>query len=104
MVGRTAVELVTYTITYDAIGQQIKTPVYRLVYADEIGVPRTEFFQAGQSGIKVVKAFKVRSADYAEETDLRYPTGATGKLFHIYRVYPTKNEMAELYCEVKIGG
>lgn len=104
MVSRTALEFVTYTITQDAIGQQIKTPVYRLVYADEISVPRTEFFQAGQSGIKPVKAFKVRRADYQDEEEIRFPSGASGKLYHLYRVYPTKNEMTEIYCEVKLGG
>lgn len=94
------VELITAAITTDNIGQEDKTLTYSEVFAEKNGIPRAEFFSVGVKDIKPAVMFKIREADYSEQSSLRF----NGKIYTIYRVYPTKNEMIELYCEVRVGG
>ena len=95
------IELVTHQIATDNLGQQTKIPVYREVFAEELPVRMSEFFAAGQQGIKPQLAVKVWSEEYADEEHLRYDNVT----YRIYRVYKDpKLRKTELYCEVRVGG
>ena len=98
------VQLITQTYTTDDLGQQIpdKT-VYRKIYCAKKSTPQTEFFLAGQNGIKPAAMFLVRTAEYKGEAELRYPANDSGTVYTIYRVYDTTDEMTELYGKVEIG-
>lgn len=98
--SRDVIELITTTITKDQIGQDVEADTCTEVFAEKNGIQRTEFFNAGQQGIKPALMFKIREIDYNEATSLRYG----GKVYTIYRTYPVKNEMIELYCEVRANG
>jgi SPP1 family predicted phage head-tail adaptor len=97
------IQLISETFIEDDIGQQISTPVYKKVYASEKSIGQKEFFLAGQSKIKPETCFLVRQVDYCGETKLRFPAIESGKVYSIYRIYNTKNELVELYCEVRAG-
>ena len=92
-------ELISTAITLDEIGQEVETITYSEVFAEKNGIPRAEFFSVGVKDIKPALMFKIREIDYADQSALRY----NSKVYTIYRVYP-KNEMIELYCEVRAGG
>lgn len=93
------IELVGATLTQDGLGQMVETPIYRKVYAKLKSVPQSEFFAAGQTDIKPSACFVVRTGEYDGEKKIRY----NGAIYSIYRTYDTKNEMTELYCEVRAG-
>jgi SPP1 family predicted phage head-tail adaptor len=93
------VELMSATVTQDSIGQQVKVYTYLKIYAKQKSVPQSEFFSAGQTEIKPSTVFIIRTGEYNGETMLRY----NNVHYSIYRIYDTKNEMTELYCEVRKG-
>ena len=95
---RDVVKLITLTITKDAIGQEVITETYTEAFAEKNGIQRTEFFTAGQTGIKPALMFKIREIDYNGEESLEFE----GVTYKIYRTYP-KGEMIELYCEFRSG-
>jgi SPP1 family predicted phage head-tail adaptor len=94
----TVIDLITTTITEDELKQQIETPSYHQVFAEQKPIHSNEFFNAGQKGIKPTAMFEVHSMEYNGEEQLRY----NGKVYHIYRTYP-KPDKTELYCEVRLG-
>lgn len=104
MIFNKTVQLISITYTQDDIGQQIETPTYRKVYAAKKSVPQSEFYDAGQTSIKPSAVFIVRTGEYKGETKLRYPATDSGTVYSIYRTYDIKDEMTELYAEVKAGG
>ncbi|HSW63729.1 MAG TPA: phage head closure protein [Dissulfurispiraceae bacterium] len=97
----TVIELVTHQVASDNLGQQSKIPVYREVFAEELPVRMSEFFAAGQQGIKPQLAVRVWTDEYAGEEHLKHH----GVTYRIYRVYKDpKLRKTELYCEVRVGG
>ena len=100
------IQLISEGYTEDELGQMVSDPtkaVYRKVYAAKKSTPQNEFFLAGQQGIKSAAVFLVRTADYHNESKLRYPANDNGAVYSIYRVYDTVDEMTELYAEERIG-
>jgi len=88
------------TITEDELGQKHMNEDYsRMVYCNEKGIPQSEFFAAGQAGIKATKKLIVHMGDYQDEMKLMYKD----KIYSIYRTYQTEDEKIELYCEMKVG-
>lgn len=95
------IELITYTVTMDSLGQPIKTPTYRKVFADKLPIFSDEFFRAGQTRIKPRSRFDIHELEYLDEEFLRYDN----KTYSIYRVFENKKtKKVELYCEVNMGG
>lgn len=91
---------VVTTIT-DELGQEIATDNFaRKVFCEKKSIPQSEFFQAGQSGIKAANCLIVYQMDYHEEVKLKYKE----KIYSIYRAYERPDERIELYCEVRAGG
>jgi SPP1 family predicted phage head-tail adaptor len=93
------INLISVTITKDALKQEIETKTEREVFANKRSIAQSEFFNAGQTGIKAEQLFEIRSVDYAEERLLSF----NNKEYSVYRTYE-KGENIELYCEVRIGG
>ncbi|PKM67076.1 MAG: hypothetical protein CVU95_08300 [Firmicutes bacterium HGW-Firmicutes-2] len=92
------ISLITIEPEIDSIGQEIGSiETLKEVFAKEKGIARSEYFEARQAGIEKIKCFEVREVDYSDELYFKY----SEKRYHIYRVYPVRNEMIELYGEYK---
>jgi len=96
---RDIIKLISVEIDKDEIGQEVTSKTSKEVFAEKNGILRTEFFNAGQTGIKPALMFKMREIDYSGEELLEFDE----KPYKIYRTYPTKDEMIELYCESRSG-
>ncbi|MFJ7831797.1 phage head closure protein [Peribacillus sp. NPDC097284] len=70
------------------------------VFCEKKPIAQSEFFSAGQSGIKAAQVLVVSIFDYVNEQKLKYKD----KVYSIYRIYERSDEKIELYCEVKAGG
>lgn len=93
------VKLVSTTITTDELFQEVETKTEREVFADKRSASQSEFFNAGQIGLKPQYVFTIRFSEYADETELIY----NKKTYSIYRTYE-KGENIELHSEVRVGG
>lgn len=91
--------LVQETYVEDDIGQMIPTQSFKEVFAKTKSIGQQEFYLAGQSKLKPELCFIVRQMEYSGETKLKY----NNKIYSIYRTYFIKNEMVELYCQLKVG-
>lgn len=92
------IKLVSTTITVDELMQEIEVKTEREVFANKRSVSQSEFYNAGQSGLKPRYVFDVRLIDYEDENKLIY----NDKTYNIYRTFE-KGENIELYCEVRVG-
>ncbi|MBJ8027759.1 phage head closure protein [Bacillus cereus group sp. N21] len=89
------------TTIEDELGQKEEIKTFsRQVFCEKKSVPQSEFFQAGQSGIKASCVLLVHTFDYQDERKVKYHS----KEYSIYRTYERDDERIELYCEVKAGG
>ena len=79
--------------------EEIETFTKR-VFCEKKPVAQSEFFSAGQSGIKAAQVLVVSIFDYVNEKKVKYKD----KVYSIYRTYERSDEKIELYCEVKAGG
>lgn len=85
----------------DNLNQKEEVESYsRQVFCEKKSVPQSEFFAAGQSGIKPSAVLIVHTFDYQEEVKVKYKT----KTYQIYRTFERDDEKIELYCEVRAGG
>lgn len=69
------------------------------VYARVESVSASEFFDAGQNGLKPEYRFTVSAWEYGDEEELSY----NGRLYSIYRTYRRSLDLIELYAERKVG-
>jgi len=84
----------------DNLNQVIHERTYdRTVFCEQRSVPQSEFFSAGQSGIKPEQVLIVHSLDYRRENKVLFNEIA----YDIYRIYQRTDEKTELYCTVKNG-
>lgn len=91
--------LISETYAADAIGQMVGTEVRSDVYCNVSSVSQSEWFQAGQQGLKPELKITMFSPDYngqriAEVNGVRYG---------VYRTYIRQDELLELYLERKTG-
>lgn len=73
----------------------IQKPIFALVKS----ASQSEFFNAGQNGLKPDKVFDVLTTEYAGETELTY----NGEVYSIYRIYERDDTRTELYTEKRAG-
>lgn len=69
------------------------------VYAIRKPIAQSEFFAAGQNGIKPAWVYEVRTAEYNNQSELNDGE----RDYTIYRTYPRRDGWVELYCEVRRG-
>lgn len=86
--------LLSTEIIYDDYGVAKTQTIERKVYANQLGVSATEFYNAGVQGLKPERQFEIYSYEYADETQLLYG----GKKYRIIRTQ-VKGEKIRLICE-----
>lgn len=83
-----------------AIGQRIQDGyTEKEVYAKKTSISQSEFFTAGQSGMRPDCRFDVYSFEYDGQKNLSH----NEIVYTIYRTY-VNGENIELYCEVRQDG
>lgn len=88
------------TTIEDELGQRREVETYtNQVFCEKRPIAQTEFFSAGQSGIKPSRLLVVSIFDYSNQEKLKYD----GKVYSVYRIYERPDEKVELYCEVRSG-
>lgn len=86
--------LVSVTIIEDEIGNQIPTPTERKVYATELSVGSSEFYNAAVTGLRPEKRFEIYTREYRGEAKLKHD----GVTYTIIRT-EGKGEKTRLSCE-----
>ena len=87
------------TVTYDDYGVAVKQRTGREVFCKVDSVTRSEFFEAGRSGLKPEYRITMFFGDYEGETFVGY----NGRIYSVYRTYMAKTDIIELYVERKTG-
>lgn len=67
-----AIFLIGSTITEDNIGNQVETRTERMVFAEELAVFSSEFYNAAVAGLRPSKKFEVYTAEYQGEAMLKH--------------------------------
>jgi len=94
-----AIFLISVAITNDEIGNQIETPTERMVFAEELAVFSSEFYNAALTGLRPEKMFEIYTQEYAGEAKLKH----NGAIYRIIRTSLGKTkEKTRLTCE-KVG-
>lgn len=87
------------TVTYDDYGVAVKTRSSRDVFCKVDSVTRSEFFEAGRSGLNPEYRITMFFGDYDGETIVGY----NGRNYSVYRTYMAKTDIIELYVERRAG-
>lgn len=69
------------------------------VYATVSSVTGSEFFDAGQGGIRPEYQFVIYDAEYNGQQDVEYD----GAVYRVYRTYRRDKDKLELYVEARSG-
>lgn len=93
------ITLRSISIEVDAYGVPQQSVSENDVYARVESVSASEFFDAGQNGIKPEYRFTVSAWDYHDEEELVFHD----RLYSIYRMYRRSLDLIELYAERKAG-
>lgn len=91
--------LIGITYSQDALKQQVPKEIRREVFCQIEGIRQSEWFSAGQQGLKPQFMVTVFPDDYAGEGLIE----VDGVRYGIYRTYPAKHDKLELYLERKAG-
>lgn len=94
MLFRDVIELISTTPGEDEIGNPIRIPTPREVYANMKSIRQSEFYQAAATGLKPELMFEIRSVDYQGEKEMSY----NEKKYSIIRTYDKNGEIIELIC------
>lgn len=86
-------------ISYDDYGAARPTRTGREVFCKVDSVTRSEFFEAGKSGLNPEYRMTMFFGDYEGETLVGY----NGRMYSVYRTYMAKTDIIELYVERKGG-
>lgn len=88
------VYLISSTMTEDDIGNQIKVPNERLIFAEELSVGSGEFYNAAVAGLRPSKRFEIYTREYLGEEKLKHNEIT-------YRIIRTegRGEKVRLSCE-----
>ena len=93
------ISLISKTYTIDSIGVPVETEASSEVFALVSSVGQTEFFQAGQAGLKPAAVYAVKSWEYSGEDEI----DVNGERFAVYRTYARVDGRTELYVRRKKG-
>lgn len=64
--------LIGIAITEDDIGNQVETPTERMVFAEELAVFSSEFYNAAVTGLRPEKMFEMYTQEYQGEAKLKH--------------------------------
>ena len=93
------INLYADSVTYDEYGVARKTRTVKHVFCKVDSVTRSEFFDAGRSGLNPEYRMTMFFGDYGGETVVGYK----GRLYSVYRTYHAKTDVIELYVERQGG-
>ena len=94
------ITLVSQQYTKDKYLVQQTTPNKTNVYAKVESISQSEFFAAGNEGIKPAYKFsEVKADEYHGEKEVEYK----GVSYAVYRTYRTREDVLELYVTQKVG-
>lgn len=93
------ISLLTKVYATDSIGQQIPTVTKTDVIALVESASQSEYFNAGQMGLKPEFKFTVILTEYEGQEDIEY----RGEIYSIYRTYRRNDGRIELYTQKKVG-
>ena len=99
MNNATKISLISKTYTIDSVGNPVATPSEREVFAVKSSINQSEFYDAGQAGLKPYACFTVRLWDYQGEDELK----ENDKPYTIYRTYNRVDGRVELYATERKG-
>lgn len=90
--------LISTTIIEDEIGNQIEQEIERKVFANEMSIGQSEYYNAASAGLRPSKMFEVYTFEYQGEAKLRH----NGIKYRIIRT-ETRGEKTRITCERVIG-
>ncbi len=96
------IKLIATTSGKNSIGDAIKIPSEREVFANKKSIRQNEFYQATATGLRPEIMFEIRAIEYQGEQSLEHDT----KKYNIIRTYKKGGELIELICQglVNKGG
>lgn len=95
-----SIKLLAPKFRVTAIGQRIQDGfTEKEVYAKKTSVSQSEFFTAGQNGLRPDCTFIIYAFEYSGEKNVAHD----GIVYTIYRTYVAGDNI-ELYCEVRQNG
>lgn len=94
------IKLITNAYTSDSIGQMIPTESDKSVFAIVRSASQSEFFNAGEAGLKPDKVFDVLMTEYEGQMRVKHE----GEVYSVYRTYIRDDGRIELYTEKRVGG
>lgn len=71
----------------------------KMVFCNNKGVKRNEFYQAAVAGYKPELCVEIKADDYNRENHFEYQ----GIVYRIIRTYPVKNEKLEMICTAAVN-
>lgn len=98
MLSRDTVELITITTSQNALGDDVENKSYNKVFANNMKIMSSEFYQAAATGIKPTLKLEVRTFEYSNQEKVRYPS-TTGDEYTVIRTFPKNSEWIELTLE-----
>lgn len=93
------VYLIANTKVKNSLGIWEDATTERQVFADVTSISQSEWFEGGRAGLNPALRFRMFAPDYQGEATLRYED----TVYAIYRTYVDRNEIIDLYTEVKKG-
>lgn len=93
------VTLISTAYRTDSLFQRIPVEQRREVPCQVGGIRQSEWFSAGQKGLRPQMMLTVFDDDYLGETIAE----VDGVRYGVYRTYPAKHDKTELYLEKKGG-
>lgn len=85
-------------VGYDNIGNPIIEETETEVFVDVLSVSQSEFFNAGQNGLKPEYKMILFTYDYGLQDKVKY----NDKFYSVYRTYQN-GDKTELYLTAKVG-
>lgn len=95
----TPIYLISNNKTQDQYGVWRDNTTERKVFAEVTSVGQSEWFEGGRQGLNPQFRFRMFAPDYQGESLLKY----NNVVYSIYRTYVDRDEIIELYTELKKG-
>lgn len=93
------ISLISKSYTIDSVGNPVPTTTKKDVYAYVSSVNQSEFFKAGQQGLKPYACYTVRLTEYHDEDEIEVGS----KKLTVYRTYNRTDGRVELYTQERKG-
>lgn len=91
--------LISESFTSDEIGNEVATKTENMCFCSEAPAYSSEFFSAGQIGIKLQAVLIMDSENYFGEQKVKY----NDVVYFVYRTFKRSDNTIELYLTLKAG-